>query len=32
MATSGGGRRIGRRSKTLDSKKQELKEKGARKA
>jgi hypothetical protein len=32
MAASGGGRRIGRRGRTLYSKKQELKKKGARKA
>jgi hypothetical protein len=32
MAASGGGRRIGRRGRTLDGKKQELKKKGARKA
>jgi hypothetical protein len=32
MATSGGGWRIGRRGRTLDSKKHEMKDKGARKA
>jgi hypothetical protein len=32
MATSGGGQRIARRGRMLDSKKQKSKEKGARKA